>query len=122
MANSPAEMAATEAKTISELCRLYMERSDINGKGAREDRRRIERHVLPAWGSRTVASLGRGDIVEHHESMGKVSAREANRLLILVQRLLDAARRWGLVDEGWENPATGIPMHPESVRDPWSPW
>jgi len=122
MENSPAKMAAAEAKTVSELCRLYLESSDTSVKGTREDQRRIEHHILPAWGSRDVASLNRGDIIEIHMRMGEDSAREANRQLILVRRLLDSARRWGLVDEEWGNPATGISMHPESVRDAWSPW
>jgi integrase len=33
--------------------------------------------------------------------------------------MLNLARQWGFVDEGWPNPATGIPMHPEQSRDRW---
>ena len=119
---SPASMAATESKSVSELCRLYVERSGADGKRTNDDSRRIDRYILPQWGGRPVTSLKAADIAEHHGKIGEHSPHEANRQLILIQRLLDAARQWGFVDKGWPNPAAGIPIHPESVRDAWSPW
>ena len=110
---------ATNAKTVAELCQLYMERHAINLRTASEEKRRIEQHILPRWGNVKVQALKRSEIANAHHSVGKDRPYEANRRLALLRRILNRARQWGVVEESLPNPATGIPMHPEKSRDRW---
>lgn len=111
--------AARKAKTIAELCQEYLERAAVHKKSLRDDRRRIDWHILPKWGSRKIKSLKRGEIADLHRKVGQRTPYEANRLLVLIRRMLNLARLWGFVDEGWPNPASGIPMYAEKSRDRW---
>lgn len=108
------------AKTVAELCRTYLVRYAVHKRSAGEDKRRIEQHVLPLWGSRKVEALRRSEIADAHHKVGEDRPYEANRRLALLRRMLNLARQWGVVDEGWPNPAVGIPMHPEVSRDRWA--
>jgi integrase len=114
-----ARQSAAGAKTVGELCRVYLERYAIHKRTAGEDKRRIEQHILPRWANRKVESLKRAEIAEAHHKVGQDWPYEANRRLSLVRGMFNLARQWGFVDEGWPNPASGIPMHPEQSRDRW---
>ncbi len=111
--------AAAGAKTVAELCQVYLERYAVHKRSLQEDRRRIEQHILPLWGTRKVEALKRSEIADAHHKVGQDRPYEANRRLALIRRMLNLARHWGFVDEGWPNPASGIPMHPEQSRDRW---
>jgi len=111
--------AAAGAKTVAELCRVYLERHASQKKSIRADRRRVEQHILPLWRTRKIEALKRSEIAEAHHKVGQDRPYEANRRLALIRRILNLARHWGFVDEGWPNPASGIPMHPEQSRDRW---
>ena len=111
--------AASKVKTMGELCRVYLERHAINLRTASEEKRRIDQHILPLWENRRVDALKRSEIAEAHHKVGQDRPYEANRRLALLRRILNKARLWGFVDEGWPNPAVGIPMHPEESRDRW---
>ncbi len=50
-------IAAGKAQTISELCRVYMDRYGNRKKSGPGDQRRIDQHILPRWGSRRVRAL-----------------------------------------------------------------
>jgi integrase len=114
-----ARRSAAGASTVGELCHVYLERYAVHKRSAAEDRRRIQQHILPRWTNRKVESLKRAEIAEAHHKIGQKFPYEANRRLALLRRMLNLARQWGFVDEGWPNPATGIPMHPERSRDRW---
>ena len=111
--------AAAGAKTVAELCQVYLERYAVHKRSLQEDRRRIEQHILRLWGTRKVEALKRSEIADAHHKVGQDRPYEANRRLALIRRMLNLARHWGFVDEGWPNPASGIPMHPEQSRDRW---
>ncbi len=112
--------ATATAKTVAELCRTYLVRYAVHKRSAGEDKRRIEQHILPLWGARKVEALRRSEIADAHHKVGEDRPYEANRRLALLRRMLNLARQWGFVDEGWPNPAVGIPMHPEVARDRWA--
>lgn len=111
--------AAAGARTMRGLCRVYMERYGNRKRSARDDQRHIEQHILPRWANHKVEGLKRAEIAEAHHKVGQEHPYEANRRLALLRRMLNLARHWGFVDEGWPNPAAGIPMHPEQSRDRW---
>src|SRR5262245_58809229 len=80
--------AARNARTISELCDLYLadaeagrlmtrRRRPKNASTLATDRGRIERHIKPLLGRRTVASVTRNDIEEflHAVTAGKTAGK-----------------------------------------------
>lgn len=112
--------AASKAQTVSELCGVYMQRYARDKKTGDADERRIQQHIIRRWGARKIVALKRSEIAEAHHKVGLTHPYEANRRLALIRRMLNLARQWGLVDEGWPNPAVGIPMHREQSRDRWA--
>jgi integrase len=108
-----------QAQTIAELSDLYLSRYAVRKKSAEADERRIRQWLKPKWGSRQAKSLRRDEIAAEHAELGESIEYEANRRLALLRRMLNLAKQWGVVEESWPNPATGIPMHPERSRDRW---
>jgi integrase len=107
------------AKTIGELCTLYLERHAPRKKSAVDDQRRIKNYILPNWKSHSIKAITRAEIADFHHELGLRAPYEANRVLALLRKMLNLARQWGLVEEGWPNPVSGIQHHPEKSRDRW---
>ena len=68
-------------------------------KTARDDARRINKFILPKWGSVRLKALTRAEIASLHHKIGKRAPYEANRLLALIRKMLNCARQWGFMDE-----------------------
>jgi integrase len=117
----PAEIRAHErqGESIRDLCDAYMERHGNAKKSASEDLRRIKTHVLPAWGRLKVRDIKRPDVASLHAKIGKRGPYEANRVLALLAKMFELARRWGFVPEGHPNPARDIDRFHEVKRDRW---
>lgn len=109
--------------TIRQLCELYIERHASAKKSGDEDERRINAHILPAWGSHKVKSITRQDVIELHHKIGKNIYRgkptiyEANRVLSLTSKLFSFALEMGVIDAGHPNPAIGVTRFKEESRD-----
>lgn len=110
---------ARQGETIGDLCSAYMERHGNAKRSASEDRRRIEKHILPAWGKRKAASITRADVARLHGRIGKSTTYEANRVLSLLSKLFGLARVWGYVPDTQANPASDIDRFQEVKRDRW---
>jgi len=108
-----------QGETMRELCAAYMERHGNAKRSGRDDQRRIERHILPAWGSLKAAAIKRPDVAVLHAKIGKAAPYEANRVLALLSKMYELARRWGFVPEGHANPARDIDKFREQRRDRW---
>ncbi len=106
-------------ETIRDLCAAYLERHASRKRSARDDRRRIEQRILPAWGSRKVASVTRADVAALHREIGKSAPYEANRTLALISKMWGCAEVWGIIEEGQANPAKRIDRFREEKRDRW---
>lgn len=72
---------------------------------------RIDRHVLPVIGTRSVKDVGFGDIETIHH--GIEAKYEANRTVETITRIFNLAIKWGWVER---NPAKGIEKHDEQPR------
>ncbi len=108
-----------QGETIADLCAAYMERHGNAKKSARDDRRRIDQHILPRWKTRKAHSITRADVAALHSRIGKDRPYEANRTLALLSKAFELARRWGFVPDGHPNPARDIDHFKEAKRDRW---
>ena len=102
------------------LCEAYLSRyARIHKKTWQEDERRINKHIIPKWGSHSVKSISRSDIAAFHAQLGKTAPYEANRLLRLLSKMFDLAGQWGFSEESSSNPAKKIHLFKEEKRDRW---
>ena len=108
-----------QGETFRDLCQTYMERHGQAKKSGPDDQRRIDRHLLPLWGSLKVPAITRADVAALHSKIGKAHPYEANRVLALLSKMFDLARRWGFVPEDHSNPARDIDRFKEAKRDRW---
>ncbi len=111
---------ATKGETVANLCAQYLKRHAYpRKKTGHEDERRINRHILPAWGSHKIRLIKRSDIARLHGKIGETATYEANRVLALISTMWDLARQWGLTEEVSANPARDIKPFKEVKRDRW---
>jgi integrase len=106
------------APSVRDLCDRYLsEHAQVRKKPSsiRNDRRLIERHLVPALGARKLASINRSDIAALHHSL-RLTPYEANRLLALASKMFSLAERWGLRPDG-SNPAKNIDRFREEQRE-----
>ncbi len=116
--------------TISELCDLYLKDAEgkIKASTMAMDRSRIERHVKPLIGNRTVASLTPADVARMQSDIigGKTAkVREgrgghttggrgvAGRTVGMLASILEYARKRGVMSE---NVARGVKRPPEGKQ------
>lgn len=119
--NDPAEEKQREARgeTVRDLCKTYMERHGLLKKSAKEDQRRIDKYLIPTWGSLKAAAVKRADVATLHAKIGKAAPYEANQALALIGKMFELARHWGFVPDQHPNPARGIDRFKEHKRDRW---
>lgn len=110
---------ATRGETVADLCAAYMERHASKKKSGTDDQRRIDRYILPAWRNLKAAAIKRADVAALHSRIGKRGPYEANRVLALLSKMFELARRWGYVPEDSVNPARDVDRFKEAKRDRW---
>lgn len=104
--------------TVKDLCEAYIARHAINKKSGGEYKRRIDQHIVPAWGKLKAAAIRRADVTALHAKIGKNNGQyEANRVLALVSSVFSKAEIWGILEEGAPNPARGVEKFTEHPRD-----
>ena len=93
-----------QGETVKELCDAYMTRhATAHKKSWKDDERRIERHIKPTWGNLKVIGIKHSDVASLHHKIGKDSPYEANRVVRLISKMFNLARKWGFTPEN-ENP------------------
>lgn len=110
---------ARQGESMADLCRVYMERHGNAKRSGSEDQRRIDRYILPAWRNLKAFAIKRADVAALHGKIGKRAPYEANRVLALLSKMFELARRWGFVPEDHGNPARDIDRFKEATRDRW---
>ena len=115
----PAEIrkSAREAPTVGEL----LDRFDkehiavrLKPKTARSYRRLIESRIRPAFGTTRIVDVTRADVAKWHHKMRDTPV-EANRALVLLQKIMNTGELWGL--RAGSNPAQGVPKFSETSRE-----
>lgn len=111
---------ASQGETVKILCAQYLERyAKLKKKTWKEDERRIDRHLIPAWGLKKAKSIKQSDVSNLHFKIGKTAPYEANRVLALVSKIFALAEKWGFVPDNFRNPARNIDKYNETSRDRW---
>ena len=110
--------AGRKALNMADLASDYLERHAVpkkRPKSVRDDRAMLENVILPAVGTKKVASIERRDIESMHLRLSD-RPYQANRVLALISKMLNLAVEWG-----WrrDNPAKGIQRYREEKRDRW---
>lgn len=106
------------APTVAELCTRYLaEHAEPKKrpKSVHEDRRLIDRFILPKLGSRKAALVRFADIDRLHREVTKTSGPyTANRAHSLLRSMYGFAIRWQIVAE---NPCRGVQRNQEHKRE-----
>ena len=109
-----------DVQTVSELAETYIERHAKQTKRTwAEDQRRLTKYILPALGSRPLASVNRADISHLHDKIGRKAKVEANRVVALVSVMFSKAEEWGSLPDGHPNPAKRVKPFTEHSHDRW---
>jgi len=94
------------AETFGELAELYLERHAKPNKAPtsyREDKRQLDKDLLPAWKDRKAAEISRGAVLDLLDSiMDRGAPVMANRTLALISRVFTFGIERGVVES---NPA-----------------
>lgn len=107
-----------EAPTVAEFAARYLDHHAESKKKARsvaEDRRLLDKHILPALGTRKLADVTRADMTALHHSM-RQTPYQANRVLALLSKLMNLAERWGNRPDG-SNPCRHVEKYRENKRE-----
>ena len=84
-------------------------------RSAVEDRRNLERHILPTFGRRLVLEIASADVGKFHASKSATPIA-ANRCLSLMSHMFNMAERWGLRDRR-SNPCEHVAKYPQRARE-----
>jgi integrase len=104
--------------TVAQLAARYLvEHAEAKKKprSVAEDRRLLDKRVLPPLGRRKVADLTRADLAKLHHSL-RGTPIEANRTLALLSKMLSLAEQWGLRPDA-SNPCRHIEKFRERNRE-----
>lgn len=104
--------------TLRQFATRYLQEvSGVRKKAstAREDRRLLDLHILPALGDRKVADITRSDAARFHHGLRDTPV-SANRALSLLSHILNTAVTVGERPEG-PNPCAGVKKFPEQRRE-----
>ncbi|MGH7112971.1 MAG: tyrosine-type recombinase/integrase [Stellaceae bacterium] len=109
---------ARQAPIVAELARRYLEEHvAIHNKPttAKENRRIVERVIIPAIGADPVGFVTRDDIARLHGRRAS-SPRQANLMLAVLSKMFTLAERWEMRPE-YSNPVRGTRRYAERRRD-----
>ena len=110
--------ARKSAPTIAEFAERYVTQhaeAKKSSKSTVQDRRMLERFVLPAFGKRKLAEVTRADVVKLHHRL-KGTPYQANRVLALLSKMFNLAERWDLRPDG-TNPCRHVEKYRERNRE-----
>jgi integrase len=112
--------SATQGDNMEELCKQYINRhAKLHKKTWKEDKRRIDRNILPRWKARKIITIARTDVAALHRQIGANAPYEANRTLELLHKIFKVAVTLGFLPDDAKNPAAGIDRFRETKRERW---
>lgn len=106
------------APTLAEFGERYMaEYAEPKKKplSVREDRRLLDRFILPTLGMRKVAEIKRPDVTRLHNDF-RSTPYQANRVLALLSKVFSLAEEWGVRPDG-TNPCRHVEKFREERRE-----
>lgn len=110
--------ANKELPLMKDLARDYLAGHAQNKKqqkSYKEDKRMIEKIILPALGNQQIMHVSRRAIEDLHHQLEKTST-QANRVLSVLSKMFTLAQEWS-----WrsDHPVKGIKRYDEQTRDHW---
>ncbi|NPU99335.1 MAG: tyrosine-type recombinase/integrase [Candidatus Omnitrophica bacterium] len=111
------EKKKAHKSTFAGLADDYLQNhSRIHKKSWREDQRRLNAYLLPAFGARRIVDISRAEVVNFHRKLGKEKPYEANRVISLLSALFEYARKNEYIAWDCVNPARLITKFRERSR------
>jgi integrase len=110
--------SSRSGETIADLCERYHQDHSVAHKkptSVTEEKRMMDKILIPKFGAKKVADVGRPDILKLHRSLDQTPIT-ANRILSLLSHMMTMAVKWGLRPEG-VNPCRGIPKFKEEPKE-----
>ena len=110
--------ARKSAPTVAEFAERYVTQhaeAKKSSKSTVQDRRMLERFVLPAFGKHKLAEVTRADVVKLHHRL-KDTPYQANRVLALLSKMFNLAESWDLRPDG-TNPCRHVEKYRERNRE-----
>lgn len=112
------EKALRAESTLADLAADYLEQHATvkkRGKSIYEDKRMLNKIILPKLGKRRVSAVSRRDVETLHNSLKK-TPYQANRVLSLLSKMFTFAMGDSMRPD---NPAKGVERFPEDKREAW---
>ena len=110
--------AQKRAPTVAEFAERYLAQHAEAKKRPRsvaQDRRMLDRFILPALGRSKLAEVSRADVVKLHQRL-KPTPYQANRVLALISKMMNLAERWDFRPDG-TNPCRHVQRYKERKRE-----
>jgi integrase len=106
-----------ELPVMKILAQEYLDRhvSRKREKSSQEDKRLIEKHILPIFSNRQLVGISRREVENLHHDLKK-TPYQANRILALLSKMFSLAIAWEWCTD---NPVIGIERYQEEKRDRW---
>lgn len=116
----PAEhkQATRRTPTFGEVAERYMEEhANVKKKprSIKEDRRLLDKVILPVFSSRSIAEINRAYVSKFHHSQ-RDAPYQANRALALLSKVFNLTERWGLRPDG-SNPCRHVEKYKEAKKE-----
>ncbi len=129
-----------DAESFETFAKVYMKDAlqRVGRRTHEENQRRLDLHLLPALREKKLSAINKGDIVRLHRRLAerrplqvkdKVSGEakpcktkttggpiNANRCLMLLKAMFNAAERWGIIPEG-SSPCRHVELFKEKARE-----
>ena len=108
-----------QGSAVRDLVDLYLTRHVAGQVWEGDVRHWCRKYILPAWGSRQIASITRADAARLHALYSRSAPIQANRMISAIHKMFDLAKSWGYLSEAAVNPAARITRNRETKRDRW---
>lgn len=104
--------------TFAEFAKRYLEDYSTKKKATwDEERRRIERYLIPAFGSMPVSAIKSSHVRLLHATISEKTPRQADQVLSLLRVMLNRAILWEVLPEDHPTPFRSISWNKKVVRD-----
>ena len=102
------------AETFEDLATLYLEKHAIHKRSGDEDKRIIDRNLLPEFRTYRAVDVKRPHVITFIEGIRATSPVMSNRVLALLSKMYNFGIRRGIVEM---NPCTMVEKAPEKARE-----
>lgn len=111
-----ARLEGLAAPTVADLVERFLRDHSAKKKTGAEDRRNLEKDILPVLGRRLVEAVTCQDIDKLHAAIGERAPITANRVMAATSTMFGLAERWGMRPEG-TNPCRHVKRFRENHRE-----